>query len=208
VSCCCDNNYTLDGLYGLSGLNGLMGQLLKTGSVMRIGVAYNYDWTSSGVEAEKQGAGWLRSAILTQLQALGVFSSINIDVKPPQYQGFQDGYITVQVTISDDQSGPQNVSDMVQYAITAYAPGITISRIEHAIDYVAPGSVAQPTPPPVQQLPQPLGQPSRCSQYSMFTGDWVACQLGITPAAGMAAGALGTLVLFGGILAAVVLLKR
>jgi hypothetical protein len=186
-----------------------MGQLLKAGSVMRVGIAYNYEHSSLGVEAERQGPSWLRSALLTQLQSLGVFSAINIDVKPPAYLGFQDGYITIQVTLSDDQASPQDVAGMIQYAVTAYALGITVERMETAIDYVAPGSVAQVTPQPQTNANQPL-PPGACRWETMSFGDYVACQLGITsPFSGMAVGTVGALVGVGVVtLLAVVLLKR
>lgn len=216
MSCCggCQSGggceTVLDGLYGLSGLNGLMGQLLSAGSIARVGFAYNYDMSQAGVDAERQGASWLRSAILTQLQALGVFSSINVSIQPPAYQGFQDGYITVQVTLNDDQSSPANIGDMAQFAIQNYAPGIVIKRRDQVvIDYAAPGSVAQVTPQPTPQ-PLPPGQQSRCVWETMSFGDYVACQLGITsPIGGVGVGAFGALIAVGvGALVLVTVLKR
>jgi len=207
MGCCCDNQ----GLSGLYGLDGLMGQLLEAGSIARVGFAYNYDWTSTGVEAEKQGAGWLRSVVITQLQALDVFGSINVSVQPPAYQGFQDGYITVQVALKDAQSNPTNIGDMAQFAIQNYAPGIVIKRRDQVvIDHAAPGSVAQVTPQQQQQSPLPTGQPSRCVWETMSFGDYVACQLGITsPIGGMGVGAFGALVAVGiGTLILVTVLKR
>lgn len=208
MSCCCDTYES--GLYGLNGLSGLMGQLLAEGSQVRVGFAYNFESTSAGVNADRQGPGWLRSAIVTQLQYLDIFSSINVDVKPPAYQNFQDGYITIQVTLKDAQGSPSHIGDTAQYAIQAYAPGIFITRRDDVvIDYAAPGSVAQRTPQQ-QQLPSPPGQASQCRWETMSFGDYVACQLGISsPIGGIGIGAMGALVGVGVItLLAVVLLKR
>lgn len=209
MGCDCGCN-DCGGLSGLYGLNGLMGQLLTAGSAMRVGVAYNFDWSSTGVEAERQGPNWLRSAILTQLQSLGIFSAINVAVQPPGYLGFVDGYITVQLSLSEDQSAPQNVTDMVHYAIATYAPGIVINRIEHAIDQVGAGSVAQVTPQQTPQTNTNPPPPGACQWETMKFGDWVACQLGIKDAiGGVAAGATGALIGVGVItLLAVVVLKK
>lgn len=210
MGCCygCESGMGCEsGLYGLSGL---MGQLLESGSIARVGFAYNYDWTQAGVDAERQGPGWLRSAVITQLQALDIFSSINVSVQPPAYQNFQDGYITVQVALKDAQGSPSHIGDTAQYAIQAYAPGIAIKRRDQVvIDYAAPGSVAQVTPQQQSPLPSPQGQ-SQCNWDQLSFGDYVACQLGISsPIGGVGIGAMGALLGVGVItLLAVVLLKR
>lgn len=205
MSCCCD-----------SGMNGLMGQLVKAGSRVRVGFEYSYDWTPEGIEAERQGPNWLRSAVVTQLQALGVFSSIDVAVQPPSYQNLVDGYITVQVALKDDQSEPANVGDAAQYAIQTYAPGIYIQRRDQVvIDYIPPAEVgksgvAQVTPR--QQTNQNVQQPSQsqCNWDTQGFGDYIACQLGITsPFGGIAVGSVGALVGVGVLtLLAVVVLKR
>jgi hypothetical protein len=217
MSCCssCAQGYGCESEMSFPTLlGGLMGALVAPGSVVRVGFAYNYDSTSAGVEAERQGAGWLQQAIAGQLQAVGVFSSVSVYVQQPQYGNFQDGYITVQLTTREQQSDPEIVGDTVQYAIQAYAPGISIERRDAVVIDSIPASavgqsgVAQVTQQ--QQVNSNIGGSSQCNWDTQSIGDYLACQFGISSpvggiAAGTVAGALG-LLLIGG--AALILLKR
>ena len=222
MSCCsgCESGYDcgsgLSGLYGLDGLSGLMGELLAAGSRIRVGFAYNYSRAYDGDETEAMGVGYIQSGLSNQLNALGVFSSVGVAVKMPEYFDLQDGYITVSLTTADGQDNTDNVAGMIQYAISTYLPRILITRYDGTtIDHVPleaqgkPG-VAQVTRPPQQQSILPPSPPGACNWSAMDFGDYIACQLGIkSPLGGVATGAAGALVGVGVItLLAVVLLKR
>jgi hypothetical protein len=222
MSCCvgcqsgmgCCGSSDLAGLYGLSGLNGLnglMGDLLAPGSQARVGFAFNYSLAWDADETAAMGAGSIQSAIYNQLASLGVFSSISVTVNPmPAF--LSDGYILVYATAKDGQSNPENIGDMVQYAIQQYVPRVLITRRDPVkIDYVPPeaqgkAGVAQPSQ--TQQLPQ--SQPGQCNWDTQSFGDYVACQLGISsPIGGVGVGAVGALVAVGiGTLILVAVLKR
>ncbi len=222
MSCCsgCESGYGcesgLSGLYGLDGLSGLMGELLAPGSRLRVGFAYNYSRAYDGDETEAMGPGYIQSGLSNQLNALGVFSSVSVTVKMPEYFDLQDGYITTHLTTKDGQSDPENVAGMIQYAIQQYLPRILVTRYDGTtIDFVAPDvvgkpGVAQVTRPPQQQSTLPPSPPGACNWSAMDFGDYIACQLGIkSPLGGVTAGAAGALVGVGVItLLAVVLLKR
>ena len=216
MGCCneCESGYGCDsGLYGLSGL---MGELLAPGSRLRVGFAYNYSRAYDGDETEAMGPGYIQTGLVNQLNALGVFSGVSVDVKMPEYFDLQDGYITVHVTTLDGQDNTDNVAGMIQYAIQQYLPRILVTKYHGTtIDFVPtevvgkPG-VAQVTRPPQQQSTLPPGQPSQCNWSTQSFGDYVACQLGISsPIGGIAAGTIGGLAAAAIIgLGAIVLLKR
>lgn len=207
----------LSGLYGLDGLTGLMGELLAPGSRIRVGFNFTMANTDYGLAAEEQGFQNVRSALRQHLQELGIFSSVNVTVTPPQYLNIVDGYILVEGTVSDGQDNPRNIGDAAQYKLSSdYRLGIIITtRDPEMIDYVPPEAqgkpgVAQVTQQPQQRDSSPPAQPGDCVWSQMSFGDYVACQLGIkSPLGGVTAGAAGALVGVGVItLLAVVLLKR
>ncbi len=211
MGCCCDQEW--DGLYGLYGLNGLMGALVASGSRVRAGFEYQSNASIAEHNAGEDSATNIQSVLSGAMLGSGVFSQAFVQVNEPAWMGYQHGYITASGTTYQDVNDPYEISNTIAGLIQSYLPVLTVTRRDAvAIDYVPPGAVGRPgvqqvySPPAPGQQNQLPGAPSNCA--GMSAGDWIACQLGITPTAGIAAGAIGTLVLVGGVLALVVFLKR
>jgi hypothetical protein len=225
---CCDD-YSLAGLYGLSGLNGLMGEL-ATGSRVRVGLEFEFSHAYDPDETEAMGAGPIQNLFYDQFGP-PTFKDTRVTVQMPTF--WSDGYVTVEATSMTPLPYASVFGQMVENAFKSYLPRYIWEKThETLVDYAPPTPNAQPAGPPqicdlsqlglqeyfdcqlgrgrwakqqTQNQNQP-GQPSKCA--GMSPGDWIACQLGITPTAGIAAGAIGSLVLVGGVLALVVFLKR
>ncbi len=222
MSCCvgcqsgmgCCNDYSLAGLYGLNGLNGLMGALVAKGSRVRAGFEYQSNASIAQHNAGEDTAATIQEVLAGAMLGSGVFSQAFVQVNEPAWMGLQHGYITASGTTYGDVNDPYEISNVIAGLIQTYLPVLTVTRRDPvAIDYVPPEAVGKPGvqqvyDPSQQQNQNQPNQPSKCDWNKLSVGDYVACQLGITPTAGIAAGAIGSLVLVGGILALVVFLKR
>jgi hypothetical protein len=235
---CCSSGlsglYGLDELFAAGrrayedGLNGLMGEL-ASGSRVRVGLEFEFSHAYDPDETEAMGPGPIQNLFYGHFGSS--FRDVRVSVQMPTF--WSDGYVTVEATSTTPLPDASTFGQMVEAAFRQYLPRYLWEKThETLIDYAPPTPNAQPAGPPqrcdfsqlglqdyldcqlgrgrwanqqTQNQNQP-GQPSRCA--GMSPGDWIACQLGITPTAGVAAGAIGTLVLVGGILAVVVFLKR
>lgn len=213
----CASEMELDGLYGLSGLAGLMGELVAPGSIVRVGFAFEMANTDYGLNSEAQGFQNVAEALRQHLLEQGTFSAVQVSVNPPQYWGIQDGYITVQVTLTDGQSNPRNIGDAVQYKLSDHTLGVIVTKRDfERIDFVPPSEVGKPgvaqvTPQQATQTsPNQPQAPGACNWDTMSFGDYVSCQLGITsPIGGVSVGAFGALIAVGvGALVLVTVLKK
>jgi len=211
MGCRCDTHES--GLYGLGGLYGLMGALVAAGSRVRAGFEYQSNASIAQHGEGQDTASYIQEVLSGAMLGSEVFSQAFVQVNEPAWMGYQHGYITASGTTYTDVNDPYEISNLIASLIQSYLPVLTVTRRDPvAIDYVPPGAAGRPgvqqvyNPPAPGQQNQLPGAPSQCA--GMSAGDWIACQLGITPTAGIAAGAIGTLVLVGGVLALVVFLKR
>lgn len=229
MSGCCGSG--LSGLYGLDGLMGnLMGDL-ASGSRVRVGLEFEFSHAYDPDETEAMGPGPIQNLFYSHFGSS--FRDVRVSVQMPTF--WSDGYVTVEATSTTPLPDASTFGQMVEMAFRQYLPRYLWEKThETLIDYAPSTPGAQSAGPPQvcdfsqmgaqdyldcrlglgrwakpqtgQQNQNQSGQPSKCA--GMSPGDWIACQLGITPTAGVAAGAIGTLVLVGGILAVAVFLKR
>jgi hypothetical protein len=211
MSCHCEQS----GLSGLYGLDGLLGALVVSGSRVRAGFEYQSNASIAEHNAGEDTAATIQEVLSGAMLGSGVFRDAFVQVNEPAWMGLQHGYITASGTTYQDVNDPYEISNLIAGLIQSYLPVLTVTRRDPvAIDYVPPeaarrSGVQQVYDPSRQQQNQnQFGQPSKCDWDKLSIGDYVACQLGITPTAGIAAGAVGTLVLVGGVLALLVFLKR
>lgn len=195
----------LRALYGL-------GETLASGSGIRLGFQlfdlYGGIADRSGVQDDIEGC----------LYNTGAFDSVSINLT----ETAATDYLLIQAQTATDFGAVEHAAQLIEGQVRQCLPsGMTITRVDAlAIDYrpvnrtdaAAPrGAYGQTQcPPGTQAAPaylglstqcQPIGgapgaaaRPGKCNYAQLSIGDYLACQMGVTPTMGLAIGVIGVLV--------------